>query len=103
MRTVARFVTRPTGDGRSDIILGALMAHQEGDLKPNTVYEIYDCLGVLGIREVGESLVSEKSVSDSPIRVTWCQQYQDVGIQAGKYLLISRQEYEKLMSNQVDD
>lgn len=100
MNPIARFVTRPTGRGTSDIILGAFMKGDQGMFKPNTIYELYELLGTIQIREVGPSLVAEGKVSDSPIRVTWAQQYQDVGIQAGKYLLISQDEYEHLQRNQ---
>lgn len=100
MNPIARFVTRPTGRGNSDIILGAFMQGDQSIFKPNTIYELYDVLGTINVREVGPSLVAEGNVDHSPLGVSWNMQYQDVGIRAGKYLLISRDEYEHLQRNQ---
>ena len=73
MTTLARFVTRPTGDGTSDILMGAFMKPNQGPFEPNTVYEIYELMGTLMIRKIGKSLVVEGDtpISDSPIGCSW--------------------------------
>lgn len=99
MQTIARFVTRPSNDEGTecDLLLGTMMRNCGTQLKPNTVYEIYNCLGVLNIREVGESLLSKGRVDQSPIRVTWAQEYSDAAAEAGQYLLVTRKEYEQII------
>lgn len=102
MDIIARFVTRPDGDGGCDILLGAMIKNQNRKLEPNCIYEIREIFGELVILKVGESLVSENSVYESPLRVTWHQEYQQVGIIAGKYLLVSREEFEKMTENKFE-
>jgi len=58
-KRIARFTTRPSDDGsNSDLIIGTIIS--QGELKPNTVYEIQKCfLGdELKIVEVGESWIT---------------------------------------------
>ena len=59
-KIIARFTTRPSSkDGlNSDLIIGTIVS--QGELKPNTVYEIQKCfLGdELKIVEVGESWIT---------------------------------------------
>ena len=103
MGPFARFVTRPIGDGASDLILGAFLRNGQKALKPNTIYQMGEFLGEITVTEVGPSLVSEGAVADSPIRVTWCQSYEYVAVQAGQYLLISQKEYEMILQRRKEE
>lgn len=98
MTGIARFVTRPASDGKSDLIIGTLMntSVANNHLKPNTIYELYEILGVMQIREVGISLIGEKSCEQSPLGASWAQQYPATVATAGNYLLISVDEYKQL-------
>jgi hypothetical protein len=53
MKTVARFVTRNSGDDKDGLILGVRM--NDSTLKPGTVYEIQELIGELMVVEVGPS------------------------------------------------
>lgn len=99
MRPIARFVTRPADDAglTCDLIIGTMMKDCGTKLKPNTIYEIADCLDTLTIREVGQSLVSKGRVADSPIGVSWAQTYDAVAAQAGQWLFISELEYSRIL------
>lgn len=55
INTVARFVTRLQGEG-DGLFIGSLLKSGQGVLKPNTVYEIRDVMGVLTIVEVGQGV-----------------------------------------------
>ena len=63
MNTIARFVTRPSklGDNecKPDIFIG-VCAKEQTSFKPNTVYEIRECLGEFILTEVGKSCVGER-------------------------------------------
>ena len=63
MNTIARFVTRPSKPGdnecKSDIFIGVCMKEQTS-FKPNTVYEIRECLGEFILTEVGKSCVGDR-------------------------------------------
>lgn len=98
MTGIARFITRPKGDGTSDLVIGTLMNTDVANdyLKPNTIYELYEILGVMQIREVGQSLIGENACSESPVGAAWIQAYPSVVSTAGRYLLISVEEYRQL-------
>lgn len=60
-RVLARLSTRGTGrDGKGtvDLILGAGM--KGNNLKPNTIYELRETMGVLSVAEIGPSAAVEK-------------------------------------------
>jgi hypothetical protein len=105
MLTLARVVTRPSNDGGTecDLIVGTMMRGMASRLKPNFIYEIRECLGVLSLVEVGESLISPVAVKDSPIGITWCQTFDAVVMQAGKYLLISKGEFDMIQKEALNE
>jgi hypothetical protein len=54
MKTVARILTRLQGEG-DGLFVGALFKGGTEFFKPNTIYEIRECLGELRIVEVGQA------------------------------------------------
>lgn len=105
MQRIARIVTRPSNDEGTecDLLLGSMMRNKGKMLKPNTIYDIVECLGTLNLVEAGESLISSHGVKDSPIGVTWLLEYQDVAVYAGKYLLITREEFDSIQKTRQQE
>jgi hypothetical protein len=102
IKSVGRFVTRPIGDGNSDLLLGSLMKGMSDYLIANYIYEIREVLGVLTIVPIGDCMVPESNINGSSLSCTWGMEYQYVGQVAGKWLLVSKQEYEEL-NNDTDE
>lgn len=100
MRTpVARLVTRLQGEG-DGLIIGSLLKSGQGLLEPNTVYELGECMlsGDLILRKVGKSLVavSGETCDSSPLNVHWAMDLSNILAHAGKYLMLSKEEYKSL-------
>lgn len=96
MKTIARFITRPNSpkkDAQVDLIVGACFSSQT-DLKPGKVYEIREIMGELQIVEVGDSVVSFKK-KDNITGCNWYWSIHDIMAHLGKYLWLTRKEYQQ--------
>lgn len=108
MNKLFRFVTRPTGDdGKSDLVIGACFQSQSF-IKPNTVYEATEIMGVITVKEVGESWMTMyvNSEGRSPAAGPYTCWGNDVGTVmagAGKTLMLSREELEDLVASENKD
>lgn len=105
-KPIARFVTRMLNknhnkeDKLDGLFIGSAFESVKDFFDPNTIYEIQHCplSDEMIIRKVGKSMISEGSVADSPIGVTWAMEYQNVMVQAGKYALITESEYRDIQT-----
>ena len=90
IKPIFRFVTRLSEDG-DGLAIGVVMLPGRERFKPNTVYELSDCMGEIQMREVGESVVAGagQTYKDSPLKVTWGSGLEDVMAFTGKYLFLS--------------
>lgn len=95
MRSIARLVTRMQGEG-DGLMLGVTL-NGHNFFKPSTVYELRDVLGVITIVEIGPALPATEGqrYTDSPIRVHWASNIEDVMCIAGKTLYLSQDEYQQ--------
>ncbi len=70
IETVGRILTRPTKDGKPDVVIGACFKKQTA-LKPNRIYEIVSVLGELILRDLGESVVGKKIKESFNCDICW--------------------------------
>jgi hypothetical protein len=98
-KPVARLVTRMQGSS-DGLIIGSLLSGGNSVLEPNTVYELQKCelSGDIILKKVGESAVAKdgERCRDSMLGVSWAMGIQEVLLQAGKHLFLSKKELENL-------
>ena len=100
IKSVARFVIRPDGNGQDDkLILGC--SFNAGVLKPGCVYEIQEFLGQLVIREIGPSSCgySHKNTKGG---ISWCNDANQI-IHGGTHLLTDREYVENINDDRTDE
>lgn len=99
----ARFVTRMLGEDDGLFIGSAFKGNTF--LEPNTIYEITECQlsGDILVKKVGKSLISEGKVSDSPIKATWCNEYDYTMAIAGKMALLTEEEWKEYNEGDWDN
>jgi len=85
-QTVGRFVTRPSGTGKPDIMIGAFLKNQEY-IKENTVYEIIDSMGALILVEKGESWIPENGNF-----ISWANSIDHIMINVGNNMILTKKE-----------
>ncbi len=89
-RVLARLSTRGSGRKGTDtveLILG--IGFKGNNLKPDTIYEIQEVLGVLSIVEVGPSAMREV---EQPLNV-WCCDLSQIVACYRERLLLTREEW----------
>jgi hypothetical protein len=97
MKTIARLLTRFQGEG-DGLFIGALFKAGEGVLKPNTIYEIKDIMGVLTIVEAGRATgaghenCSGTKCNDNGIQFHWSTSIANV-IDHGASIFLTEEEY----------
>lgn len=103
INTVARFVVR-VSDG---LFIGCCYKQQLGTLKPNTVYEIRDVMGVLSIVELGQGIgggpAEENCYANKITDITpfhWAQDIGDIIATQQNHILLTEKEYIQLLKNQ---
>lgn len=103
-KTVARIVTRFQGEG-DGLFLGALMRGGRDHLKPNTIYEIRDVMGVLTIVEAGratgacsgeDSNCSSETMQDPRCQFSWAMDIGNILSQYNKTMFLTETEYIQL-------
>jgi hypothetical protein len=89
MKTLARFVCRPTKDGRGDVILGVMFKDQNPDvLAPNRIYEIREIMGVATLVDVGEAAITDNPNTSLLPGCTWFSPFGDIPeLSAGRFIL----------------
>lgn len=94
MNLEGRFTVRPNGHGQGDLIIGTLYRSQKL-LKPGIVYELSNILDTLTIKECGVSVLGDKLVpaTKTGIGVSWYNDVNSILSFAGKYWMLTRQEY----------
>jgi hypothetical protein len=106
MEVLGRFVIRPKGDGKGDLILGALTTAQGEFLKPGVIYQFKEILGTLMVVELGPAAIGDKVVPDKPVTrlmpVSWMS---DVGIilNCGNRHLLTKSELISMQLEQLGD
>ena len=95
MKTLARFVIRPTDDGRGDLILGAMMKAQSASfLRPGVVYEIREILDMLTIKAVGETAIGVDARDSNIPYVHWSASADQI-LCYGSQFILTKDEYRK--------
>ena len=93
--THARFVTRGTDGDSGDVDLLIGTSFKGSCLKPNTVYSIKDIMGQLTLVEEGVSHLTKRD---------WSLEFQDVVVRNGKFMWLTKEEYEQLMKQrEIED
>lgn len=93
MKTLARFVVRPTMDGRGDMILGVMFKEQIPDvLAPNRVYEIREVMGVATLVDVGPSAIGDQPKDSLIPGVSWWSPAGDIPELSGGQFILTRDE-----------
>lgn len=96
MNPLARFATRPSGDKldcKPDLILGACVKDQTF-FEPGMVYEIFECLGLVTIRKIGPSCVTNIP-KESAAGVSWANDVSYILDCAQGCHLWTREEYKQ--------
>lgn len=94
MKTVARIITRGTGEdgqGTVDLVLGLGM--KRGGLKPNTIYEIVDVMGD------GELTISEVGPMARDVKM-WFKSADDIIDTEFPYAILTEKEIKLQMEKQ---
>lgn len=93
MITLARFVIRPTDDGRGDLILGALFKQQRPDLlRPGLVYEIREVMDTMVLTSVGDAAIGRNTKDSLMPHIHWLGTPDQILTSGGAHLL-TREEY----------
>lgn len=98
MKQVGRFVTRMQGEG-DGLFIGTIFKQAAGKLKPNTVYEIREVMGVLQIVEVGQGIGAgpdncvSNSMSEGKTPFHWGSDIGHTMDCFGKIMFLTYEEY----------
>jgi hypothetical protein len=98
MKPIARMVFR--GDGPEDGLLMATTIKGHNFFKPNTVYELDEILGVIQLREIGPSMISQPGEGQY---INWGHAYYNLQIEFGPVVFLSREEYAKVLAERKPD
>lgn len=101
MKVLGRFVFRGM-DSNDGLIIGSSFKGHDFFL-PNTVYEITDWMGQIVLRPVGESIVARtgETYHDSPVQRTWGSSFDQLVLELGPELLLTREEYAEIKKKRV--
>lgn len=107
MKTVARMITRLQGEG-DGLFIGALLKEGKGVLKPNTVYEIREVMGVLQIVEIGQGCgagddnCASNKMADGKTSFHWAQDIGNIIACHGKHMFLTLKEYLSLYNSKEE-
>ena len=98
--TLGRIVTRDSGTGKVDLIIGiGLMNHTSELFKTNKVYEIKEYNGTLILQEVGNTCIPESFSKDvDDVGVSWASNVSDI-VLCGKHVWLTESEYKTYLEN----
>lgn len=96
MKPIARFLVR-TENGKPNLILGCCFKGTESVFDKNSVYEIAEIFGELIITKIGDSVVVESGSMPTMPRMIWGRSVNDLLSEGGKYMWLTKAEYEDHM------
>ena len=98
MKQVARFVCRPTNEGKADVGI-FLCFKQNEELQPNRVYEIQEILGELVIKDIGPSILTDPC-ANGPNGAGWARAYGEQLSVFGATSLLTQEEWKEACTKQ---
>lgn len=104
MKVAARFITRMQGEG-DGLFIGSVFNSSKHLFKPNTIYELVECLGVISLREVGQGTGAgvDNCVStnyDHPdVNFSWMSSVDHALEDGGKKMFLTHKENQALNLN----
>jgi hypothetical protein len=88
VKTQARFIVRPADEEgkQGDLMVGSLFKGAS-ELKPNYIYEIVEIMGVLTLKELGESSMTKNA---------WMREYAELMVTHKTQMTLTKREIDEL-------
>jgi len=103
---IGRLLTRGSDDTNTqvDLIIGAAFKNKEGvdRLKPDRIYEIRECLGVLTLVDIGASEVKQPDYEnpEKTEHMNWTHSFKHLATYNGVTYLLTEDEYAEMLTTE---